>query len=250
LIAGLFALLFFAAIIFVLVRSREKLQHQREEERKQLAHQEQLTRHIVALQEKERARFAQDLHDSFGQQLTALKFQVDKIPEQEGLAYLIAHMHEEIRNVSFALSPKVLGREGLVQALKELSLRMNKTGQVNLTVQASGLDERMSLENETTLYRVCQEWINNILKYNHASTIALQFVQHPDELVLTIEDNGFGFDSSLLENSKGNGWKNIQSRVQLMKGTVEVDTRPGAEGNMFIVTVPVAINKINTTDLG
>lgn len=238
-IVGLIGLLVLLAFVGILWRSRIKLKQQKLIEQQQRKHQEELTKSVIELQERERSRFAQDLHDGFGQMITALKFQLQNPHrENESSAQLIRQMHDEIRNVSFALSPQVLVRDGLIQALKELAARLNKSGKVNLTVQSTGLEERLTANSEITIYRICQEWLNNVLKYSGAGKIMLQLVNHPDELLLTIEDDGDGFNPSLLETGKGNGWKNIQSRARILPGEVDIDAQEGRRGSTFILTIP------------
>lgn len=240
-IIALIILLFLLGIVVVLWRSRLKLKQQQGIEQQQRQHQEALTTSIIELQERERSRFAQDLHDGFGQMITALKFQLQSVSGQpKDAAHLISQMHDEIRNVSFALSPQVLARDGLIQALRELSVRLNVSEDINLAVQSTGLGNRLAANTEIIIYRICQEWINNILKYSGAHKINLQLVVHPEELLLTIEDDGEGFDASLLEASKGNGWRNIQSRALILKGQIDIDTQPGRKGSTLILTIPVS----------
>lgn len=241
-ILGLILFVSFGIVIFILWRSQQSYKEQKLAEQTQRKHQEELTKAIVQLQEVERSRFAKDLHDGFGQLITALKMQVEKIGMlKDGIPELIQHMHDEIRNVSFALSPQVLTRDGLVHAVRELAFRINRGGSVNVSVQTTGFNERIDVDYETTLYRVCQEWINNVLKYSSASQVNVQLIEHEDEITMMIEDNGQGFDISVLNRSMGNGWKNIESRVQLVKGIVEVDSAPGRSGTTFTVIIPKAL---------
>jgi two-component system NarL family sensor kinase len=238
-ILGLILLVSFGVVIFLLWRSQQKYKEQKLAEETQRKHQEELTKAIIQLQEIERSRFAKDLHDGFGQLITALKMQVEKTGMlKDGIPELIQHMHDEIRNVSFALSPQVLTRDGLVHAVRELAFRINRGGVVNVSVQTTGFNERLDVDYETTLYRVCQEWINNVLKYSSASQINIQLIEHDDEVTLMIEDNGTGFDASILNRSMGNGWRNIESRVQLVKGLVEVDSAPTRKGTTFTASIP------------
>lgn len=240
LIFGLAMLLALSAFTFLLWRSRQALKNQKIAEEIQRKHQEELTKAVIQLQENERSRFAKDLHDGFGQLITALKINIEKTGHRmDGVSDLIQHMHDEIRNVSFALSPQVLVRDGLVMAIKELAFRINRANSMDITIQTTGLTERLPADYEIALYRVCQEWINNIMKYNHAERIEVQLIEHEDEITLMIEDNGKGFDVSVLEKSMGNGWKNIQSRIQILKGFAEVDSNPARQGNTFTVNIPI-----------
>ena len=237
---GLILLFIFSVLVFFLWRSRQRYKEQKVQEEIQRKHQEELTKAIVQLQEIERSRFAKDLHDGFGQLITALKMQVEKIGLlKDGIPELIQHMHDEIRNVSFALSPQVLTRDGLIHALRELAFRINRGGSVTISVHTTGVNQRLNVDYETTLYRVCQEWINNVLKYSTASQVNIQLVEHDDEITLMIEDNGKGFDVSILGKSMGNGWKNIESRMQLVRGSFEVDSSPGRIGTTFTAGIPL-----------
>jgi signal transduction histidine kinase len=78
------------------------------------------------------------------------------------------------------------------------------------------------------------------MKYSGATRVDIQLVDHEHDLTLMIEDNGQGFNPESLERSRGNGWKNIQSRIQILKGEVEVDTLPERQGNTFIANIPKA----------
>ncbi|NJN43229.1 MAG: hypothetical protein HC811_14380 [Flammeovirgaceae bacterium] len=204
---GILILFVLLVLVFMLWRKQLKLKQQQFAAQQQRESQERLTAAIVTLQESERNRFARDLHDGFGQLITALKLQIEKSGLHQGIPELVQHMHDEIRNVSFALSPQVLTSEGLTPALNELSFRINRSGKVLIRLQTTGLNGRLSSDIEINIYRICQEWINNVLKYNRATKIRIQLIDHSDELLLMIEDNGEGFDTSLLDRSKGNGWK-------------------------------------------
>jgi signal transduction histidine kinase len=236
---GLVLLLIFVILIVALWLNQSKLKEQKNLEQQQRKHQEELTKAVIQLQEKERSRFAKDLHDGFGQLITALKMQIEKVGlRTDRIPEVIQHMHDEIRNVSFALSPQVLVRDGLVQALKELTFRINRTSSITITIQATGLTERLPADYEIALYRVCQEWVNNLMKHSEANRAEIQIIEHEDEIILMIEDNGQGFDTAAFERSMGNGWKNIQSRIQILKGTVEVDSVIGRPGNTFMINIP------------
>lgn len=200
---------------------------------------------VIASQEEERKRFAADLHDGFGQMISALRLSLsretlDKSTIDHALEVL-NEMNTEIRNIAFNLMPQVLMKSGLEEALKEFTARINRTGSVTVSVQTYDLDRAMSADQRIALYRICQEWVNNVIKYSGGSQISIQLVQHPQELVLTIEDNGDGFDISTLTESQGNGWKNINSRLHMIKGSIEIDTHPGRKGTTVVVNVPYAM---------
>ena len=87
--------------------------------------------------------------------------------------------------------------------------------------------ERLDKATEIIIYRVIQELLNNILKHAEASEIFIQLIRENNRLNLVVEDNGKGFDTALLENSKGAGWTNIRSRVEYLKGQLDIHSGPG-----------------------
>jgi two-component system, NarL family, sensor kinase len=125
----------------------------------------------------------------------------------------------------------------LEEALKEFATRINRSGGVHINVQTYDLNNNLSSEHRIALYRISQEWVNNVIKYSGATSISIQVVQHPQELVLTIEDNGKGFNAERLTQSQGNGWKNINSRLHLIKGTIEIDSQEGRANTTVIISV-------------
>lgn len=78
-----------------------------------------------------------------------------------------------------------------------------------------------------------------MIKYAGASKIEVQLIGHEEEINITIEDNGAGFSPNALTLGNGNGWKNIQSRVNLVKGEVEVDSSPDRKGTTFVIRIPI-----------
>lgn len=199
-------------------------------------------RAVIASQEDERKRFAADLHDGMGQMISALRMNLSKDTlERSSLDQAIEILHDmngEIRDIAFNLMPQVLMNNGLPEALNEFANRLNSTGKIHLSVQAYNLSDQLPVQQKIALYRICQEWINNILKYAKSTVIGLQLVQHDDELIITIEDNGHGFDPDILLRSSGNGWKNINSRLDLINGSIEIDSHPEREGTTLVITVP------------
>lgn len=197
---------------------------------------------VITSQEEERRRFAADLHDGMGQMISALRLNLSHDPVQqskvEEAVGILNEMNVEIRKIAFNLMPQVLMNSGLTEALTEFANRINRTGKVQISVQAFDLDGSMSAEQKIALYRIGQEWVNNVIKYSGASKISIQLVQHEDELVVTVEDNGSGFDASALYSSEGNGWKNINSRLGLIRGAIEIDSAPGRTGTTVVITVP------------
>lgn len=252
----LLILVFYLWRVHIRIRQQEVLNEQKMRLREAQIHA------VINSEEKERKRFASDLHDSMGQLVSALTMNIqglkdasnDKMVRSEivdNSTTLLNDIQHEIRNIAFNLMPLVLSNEGLIPALQELLARINKSNRVKADVQSFGLNDRFNEVFEISLYRILQEWISNVLKYAAATEILIQFTEHDDEVIITVEDNGEGFDLQSFEHSKGNGWRNINTRLNLIHGTMDIDSQKGRKNTTLTLTidkiqaykpVPVALN--------
>jgi two-component system, NarL family, sensor kinase len=241
LIISLIGVLLGGLALGFLYRTRVQLKQQAELEATRATLRESQLKAVIGSQEEERKRFAADLHDGLGQMISAVRLglskeNLEKTSVNHALS-LLNDMNGEIRDIAFNLMPQVLMKGGLDEALKEFATRINRSGGVHINVQTYDLNRDLPSEHRIALYRISQEWVNNVIKYSGATSISIQVVQHPRELVLTIEDNGRGFDPTKLTQSQGNGWKNINSRLHLIKGTIEIDSQEGRKGSTFVISI-------------
>lgn len=246
-------------IIFILVRGRFRREQKLLHKAKELSIREAYIEAYIQSQENERKRFAQDLHDGMGQLLSSLRLVLgtvspqstthDRVQVMDKAEHLLQDMHREIRSIAFNLMPQTLIQSGLIAALKEMAARLNHSTNVTINVGGFDLPDKLSEVQEISLYRIVQEWVNNVIKYAAASVIEIQFVGHDEEISLTIEDNGRGFDPGVLEHSEGNGWKNIRSRSNLLKGEIFIDSKAGQSGTTFMIRLPVMIREETTASL-
>ncbi|MBX2965786.1 MAG: tetratricopeptide repeat protein [Cyclobacteriaceae bacterium] len=251
----LLLLLVFSVAIIVFIINRNKRKTQLMQKEQELLMKEAQISSTLASQEAERKRVAQDLHDGFGQLISALRLHLDQLDRERDYEsrhtifskteQVIEQMHTELRNVTFNLMPAILINSGLPAALKELALQLSASDKVLVSANDFGVTDRLNELQEINLYRITQEWVNNALKYNSPTKIDIQLVQHEHTLTFTIEDNGQGFDAMILESSNGNGWRNIQSRLNLIHGKIELDTRPGIQGCTLIIELP--LQSVTTT---
>ena len=251
LLAAAIAVILLLVIIFVLLRNRSLRKEELMIREKEIELREVQIKAAIASQEKERNRFARDLHDGFGQMISVLNLNIKSLEEEknktsevrdrvfENCTRVIENMYDELRGICFDLMPQTLINQGLTTALQEFALRINETGKKKVEVMTFGLEERLSELEEISLFRIVQEWVNNLLKYNDADKINIQIVKDEQSIILTIEDNGQGFDASLLTASTGNGWKNIQTRAKLVKGDINLETKPNKRYSTLMVEIPI-----------
>ena len=248
LIVGLLILLGLVIVVFNFLRYRAVQRAKSVLQEQKIRMREAQIKAVIDSQEQERKRFATDLHDGMGQLISALQLNIQSMSQLNGdlskrdelyanSTHLLKDVHKEIRNIAFNLMPQTLMNEGLVAAVQELIKRINSANQLQVKLSVLDVSQRLGEVAEVSLYRIIQEFLSNIMKYSQASQVYLGLTQHEDELVLTIEDDGIGYDLSKFMNSEGNGWRNINTRLNLIKGELEVDTQEGRKGSSILITI-------------
>ncbi len=210
-----------------------------EEERKRL-------NAIIQTQEEERKRISAELHDGIGPLLSAVKINLSMLghatenEEQYATTMnLIDQSYNELRQISHTMMPAMLAKTGLAEALIELVDKLRQPGSMEFSFYTDEENERYNELIEINTYRITQELLNNIVKYANAKEVTVQLYKDNNELSLMIEDNGDGFDVVNLYKSKGNGWANIQSRLNLLGGSIEIDSKTGRKGTVAHVIIPL-----------
>jgi signal transduction histidine kinase len=131
--------------------------------------------------------------------------------------------------------PEALVKFGLDTALKDFCNSINQSGALKVAYQSIGLDnEIIDQTTSITIYRIIQELINNTIKHAAATQAIVQLSKTNGTLSVTVEDDGKGFDPAILQGTKGIGWSNIQSRVDFMKGKMDVQSAPGNGTSVLI----------------
>jgi signal transduction histidine kinase len=124
---------------------------------------------------------------------------------------------------------------GLDTALKDFCNDINQSGALKVNYQSIGM-ENTPVDQTTaiTIYRIVQELVNNIMKHAAAKTAIVQVTRSNGQLSVTVEDDGKGFDTVILQGAKGIGWTNIQSRIDFLKGTLDVQSAEGKGTSVHI----------------
>jgi two-component system NarL family sensor kinase len=137
---------------------------------------------------------------------------------------------KELRRVAHNMMPEMLVKFGLDEALKEYCNSVNSTKLITVRYQSFGMEnpaKRPDSSVEIIIYRVVQELLNNTMKHASATEALVQLVREGNRLNVLVEDNGKGFDTALLEKQTGAGWTNIRSRIEYLKGQLELSSDPG-----------------------
>ena len=244
LIGSLAALLTIGLLGYRNFRNRHLLAKQETE-----LHQKQISelekdRQLIAVdsmlkgQEEERSRLAKDLHDGLGGLLSGVKYSLSNMkdnlivtPENmtvfERSLDMLDTSIKELRRVAHNMMPEILTKFGLNEALKEYCNTINTTNLITVKYQSLGMDARLDNSAEIIIYRIIQELLNNTMKHAVATEVFVQLIREGNRLNIVVEDNGNGFDASLSENNKGAGLTNIRSRVDYLKGQLDIHSEPG-----------------------
>ncbi len=209
-----------------------------------------LTEATITGQEKERQQIGKELHDNINQHLTTARLYLEVANEKatgeiQELIRLslknIGEMIKEIRTLSQSLVPPTLGDIGLVESIQELcdSLKRAHTFSIDFVsrhFEESAITEIMKL----MLFRIIQEQVNNIIRHSHATEVHIKLQSDAESVILSIQDNGTGFDQE--KTRKGMGLNNIASRAALMGGRADIKAGPG-EGCILTIELPITAGK-------
>ncbi|MBC8053399.1 MAG: sensor histidine kinase [Sphingobacteriaceae bacterium] len=240
-------LIVFISGLSYLIYNRRKLREEARLQSEINKHQEQTARAVLNAEEHERRRIATDLHDGVGQLLSVALMNMNtlfgKLKEgkielslADRSVALINESYDEMRTISHQMIPNALLKAGLSAAVREFLSKIDEN-KIKVTLETSGLDERLDEQTETLIYRIIQEAVNNVIKHAQASKLNIQLVRDEEGILLMVEDNGKGFDKTAVNQKKGIGLKNMLDRVELLKGTAEFDSAPG-KGTLLAVNIP------------
>jgi signal transduction histidine kinase len=214
------------------------------EARKQLTH---LSARLVEAQETERRSLSRELHDEVGQSLSAVLVELRNLlagvgvrPEEqlrcqaEVIKGLVEGSIRSIRNMALLLRPSMLDDLGLIPALKWQAREVSKRTSMEVTVATELESEALPDEYKTCIYRVVQEALHNCSRHSNATTVRVRVQHEAGTLLLSIQDDGKGFD---VHQSKGLGLLGIEERVAQLGGTCHVHSGPKI-GTILTVKLP------------
>lgn len=201
---------------------------------------------MITGQEEERKRIAKDLHDGLGGILATVKMSFETIQKEidrlnsfspyEKAITMLDDACDEVRRISHDMMPTALAVSGLPEAITDLGSTLENVHGIKTSTQIIGMDKRLDESREVMIFRIVQELVANIIKHSNASKAIIQLSRHDDQLSLAVEDDGVGFD---IENATGGlGMKSLRSRVDYLKGNLQVESNAG-HGTFVYIEIPV-----------
>lgn len=235
-------------ILFVLYYQKRMMQERYNRQQMELAYQRKMMEAALESQENERRRVAADLHDSIGAMLSTIRVSLltfAKRHESESTYIneskkMLDDTIESVRRISRDLMPSTLEKFGLTQAIKEMCERFQATAALPIVFEEQGSTPDMPKSRELMLFRIVQELLNNALKHARASYIKV-VLTNTDNLKITVEDDGVGFNVAEAKSDKGTGRGlglfNIENRARVAGASVEyLNVVP--TGTRIILNVP------------
>jgi len=206
---------------------------------------------VIAAQEDERKRIARELHDSTGQSLTSLLLGLRRLEEAaeletlrdrvDDLREIVSASLDEVRRLAWELRPSVLDDMGLVAALQRYVTDYRERHGVAADFLTHGLDgKRLPPEVETTIYRIVQEALTNVVRHARAQNVSVMIDRRERKVLLVIEDDGVGFDpAQMVDGPRPHlGLYGMRERAELLGGKFTVESSAG-QGTTLFVDLPI-----------
>jgi signal transduction histidine kinase/ligand-binding sensor domain-containing protein len=217
------------------------------------ARQREFSRRLIESQESERKRIAAELHDSLGQNLLVMKNRAvlglqdaqvtgalrDGLTEISNTASATL---KEVREISHNLRPYELDRFGVTEAIRSVVEKVQASSAIVFTTAIDDFDGLLEKEFEINLYRAVQECLNNIMKHAEATQAFVGITKNNGFLVVTVRDNGKGFEQRALQSGEqktvGLGLSSLEERMRILGGSLTITSNPGS-GTTISMTIPL-----------
>jgi PAS domain S-box-containing protein len=214
---------------------------------------------LIAAQEDERKRVARELHDDLNQRMAVLSIELGQLsyelrsaPEvAKQIQLLQSHAQEistDIHRLSYQLHPSKLDHLGLATALKSLCDELSRRGRPAVSFYERGVQLSISKDTTLCLYRIAQEALRNCVKHSGASSARVVLTKRENGIVLTVADDGRGFETESEAMEKGLGFISMKERLRNVGGRISIYSRPQA-GTRIEVWVPVVDGFVATKQL-
>ncbi len=204
---------------------------------------------VINTENAERERIAKELHDNLGQKLTTASLNLHALRGsnlkekslkqlENGLDCLEAAIRDS-RNIAHNLMPRNIEKFGLVPAIESMLAEIESASELKFEFYNNLNSHRLQKILEVNIYRIIQESINNIIRHSRAGNVSIQIMKYSDDLILTIEDDGTGFDvGAVRANGKSFGLDSMMNRIDSLKGTMNIESS-ARDGTMLTFEIPL-----------
>ena len=249
---GAIASLFFAVGVFLI---QKIFNYMKQAEVRTRGQEKALLNAVIQAEERERRRFAAEIHDGLGPLLSTIKMSVSSLSNSETSAasqavinnvnVAISEAFKSIQDISNNLSPHILTNFGVAKAIRNFCNKVNQSKGLKVKFKSNIVDMRYAPVLEVVIYRSVCELVNNSIKHSKAGLINIDLTADSERVVVNYKDDGVGFDATKLfvdGSDKGTGYYNMLSRVNSMKGKLEVKSSANKGVNVNII-IPISDGK-------
>jgi signal transduction histidine kinase len=226
--AGVLLLITVFLVYFYRNSKKQAQQQLREIEQQQAL---RLTQAMLEGEERERTRMARDLHDGLGGTLSGIKLKLSSRHKADTqlVDEAVLQLEDsigELRRIARNMMPESLMKSGLETALRDLCASMASQNR-EVEFQVNGISKDLTLTSQVNIYRIIQELLANAVRHSNATKVIVQCIQENNNFLITVEDNGKGFDTNTAQQQQGIGLSNIYNRVNYLKGRVDISSSTG-----------------------
>ncbi len=212
----------------------------------------QLASHLQTIREDERTHMAREIHDELGQQLTGLKMDMawikrklaDSLPEVTAkineTSLLIDDTVKTVRRLSAKLRPSILDDLGIIAAMEWHSEEFQKRSGIETLFTTNSPDLVLPMASATAIFRIYQESLTNVSRHADATKVEASLIAENGQVVLTITDNGKGFDVEEVNKKKTLGLLGMKERTLLLGGSYEISGNRNM-GTSVVIRIPVVL---------
>jgi signal transduction histidine kinase len=213
------------------------------------ARQQSLSRRLVTIQESERGYIARELHDEAGQALSSIMISLELLKESATrpqeviesvgkLESLVNCLMEDLHRMAINLRPASLDHLGLSAALSQLIDSYIEKYRLKVDIEILGTQDRLPADVESALYRIIQEALTNVARHANASRVDIVIENHPEGMIMVIEDDGIGFSPEEKLQLSRIGLLGMRERAEMLGGKLLIESAPGM-GTTLRVEIPV-----------
>jgi two-component system, NarL family, sensor kinase len=243
--ALILVLVVFIVTILYLYRKKQTAYYQNLETLK-LDYEKNLLKSHVEVQEQTIQHISREIHDNISLSLTLAKLHLNTLNMNEKVnatnlinssVNLISKSINDLSDISKSMNADIISQQGLIDALKNETTRIQKAGLFVINISIRGNPEFMNAQKELVIFRIVQEAFNNVIKHSEAKNVLLDLNYINDHIEITIQDDGKGFDLSFSEAKMGAGLKNMKTRAKVFNGNVNIESEK-EKGTKILISIP------------
>ena len=236
-------------IIFLILYQKRYYNHLKEKQELRSIFQQELLKTRLEIQEETFRNISQEIHDNIGQALSFVKLNLNIVdPHDASLVInklsesrvLLTKTIQDLRDLARSLNTDFISDIGLPTAIEQQLQILSRTGIYKVSFKQEGDVFKNISQRELVIYRIVQELLNNIVKHADANAINVEMLYLSEKLIITVEDNGKGFNADALglpEKNSGLGLRNMSTRMKLIEGTIDLKSNPG-QGTKAVLELP------------